>query len=83
MAGKMSFTDQVDALEDLAMQYGDLREDYSGRGMHGKQCYGIVTDRPMRLIEDAGEAGIKGAVMDSMGLDTIVYWPHISAPVPA
>lgn len=56
---------------------GSLRTDYSGRGMFGASCYGIVTDDATNCIEIAAEHGIKGARTDGMGLKTIVYWTHI------
>ena len=56
---------------------GDLRTDYSGRGMYGKLCYGVVTSRPIAVIEEAASQGLRGAQMDSMGLETIVYWPRV------
>jgi hypothetical protein len=59
--------------------YGDeqrhLREDYSGRGMFGRTCWGIVTAVPADVI---AAVGVKGAKMDSMGRRTIVYWPKVS-----
>jgi hypothetical protein len=51
-----------------------LRTDYSGRGMFGSTCWGIVCDDPNDVI---AEVGIKGAKTDSMGTSTIVYWPSI------
>lgn len=56
---------------------GALRTDYSGRGMFGAQCYGIVTDDPTNCIEVAAENGITGAKTDGMGRQAIVYWTHI------
>jgi hypothetical protein len=47
---------------------------YSGRGMYGKRCAGIVTDQPHECI---AIAGIRGAKLDNMGLQYIVYWPNI------
>ena len=55
----------------------NVREQYSGRGMYGKNCVGIVTSNPVEVIELAAQVGITGAKMDSMGMDTIVYWPKI------
>lgn len=68
-------------VECLALEFAksedDLRENYSGRGMYGSTCYGIVTDDPDGLVERAVELGLKGACTDSMGLSTIVYWKNI------
>lgn len=51
-----------------------LYTDYSGRGMFGQTCLGIVCDDPSDTIADAG---VHGARQDSLGRSTIVYWPHI------
>ena len=64
-----------------AVQDGDsrsLRTDYSGRGMFGRTCWGIVCDDPNDIIV---EVGLKGAKTDSMGTSTIVYWPNITGPI--
>lgn len=53
----------------------EVRSNYSGQGMYGRQCYGIVTDQPTAVIEMAASYGVFGAQTDSMGRDTIVYWP--------
>lgn len=55
---------------------GEVREGYSGRGMYGDECWGIVGDAT-KIIEVAGAHGLFGANMDSMGRDSIVYWPKI------
>lgn len=52
---------------------------YSGRGMFGKECVGIVTGDPQFIEEEAVMVGIRGARRDNMGLDYIVYWPNIPA----
>lgn len=69
---------QTEMIEDELTQWGDFRPDYSGRGMYGKTCPGIDTDTPTRVIEEAGALGLRGAVTDSMGKGTIVYWPHLA-----
>ncbi len=51
-----------------------IRTDYSGRGMFGSTCWGIVCDDPNEVI---AEVGVPGAKTDSMGTSTIVYWPNI------
>lgn len=71
----------VSILRDEISNYDDsFYLDYSGRGMFGKRCVGIVTAEPSRIIEEAAARGIRGARTDSMGRSTIVYWPDISAP---
>lgn len=51
-------------------------ENYSGRGMYGKRCWGIVTSNMVDCIETAACKGLTGAETDSMGLQSIVYWPR-------
>ena len=66
-------------LEAIAEQIdGDFRASYSGRGMGGRTCAGIVTDDPISCIEIAAQRGISGAKVDSMGRQSIVYWPTIA-----
>ena len=80
----MNMNEKIYIVECLASEYGvfgydePLRDNYSGRCMYGATCFGIVTDDPEGLIEAAIEAGLKGARTDSMGFDTIVYWPSIT-----
>ena len=56
---------------------GELRVSYSGRGMYGKTCLGIVCDNPDTVKKMASKKKITGACQDSMGLDYIVYWPSV------
>jgi hypothetical protein len=66
-------------LEEIADEIGGrLREGYSGRGMFGKECLGIVCDDAIGCIEAAGAKGITGAKTDNMGKSMIVYWPNLS-----
>jgi len=72
--GKLSDND-LDTFQAIADDAGgELYRGYSGRGMYGDTCIGI-TGNATKIIETAGEHGIKGAITDSMGLDDIVYWP--------
>jgi hypothetical protein len=66
----------IDLLENMS-DFGNrsVRNDYSGRGMYGKTCLGIVCDNPIHIIEEAAQRGLLGAKIDSMGQDSIVYWP--------
>jgi hypothetical protein len=74
----MNLENKIDTLNEIAdIVGGEMYERYSGRGMYGAQCYGIVCDDPVPCIEHAAENGIKGAVYDQMGLQYIVYWPNI------
>ncbi len=56
---------------------GTVRESYSGRGMFGRTCMGIVCYSHIRCIELAGKKGLKGASYDNMGLQYIVYWREL------
>lgn len=69
--------------------------DYSGRGMYGKRCVSVTTDKPLQEIicdilqvynemdmeEEFGELDIyqilRNTKSDSMGLDSVYYWPRI------
>lgn len=74
--------DPLEAICEVADEIGgSVRTDYSGRGMYGKKCVGIDCRNATECIELAASKGIKGARQDNMGLDMIVYWPHIQAPI--
>lgn len=69
----------LEKLESIAEDVdGKLRYEYSGRGMYGKTCVGIVCDNANNCLEVAGSYGIRGGLVDSMGLNQIVYWPKYS-----
>lgn len=67
------------------------RWDYSGRGMFGDQCFGIVGStrdlarfllRVVPVLEDEEDVPTdiwEDVRQDNMGLQTIFYWPGISA----
>lgn len=72
-----------------------ISENYSGRGMYGRKCFGIVIDRYTSacamafqlaaLLAKEGEEDLLGWLSgnvkeDSMGLGTIVYFPDIQWP---
>lgn len=75
----------IAALEDAGLEQEALREDYSGRGMYGKECPGLVGSRKefvrfyIRLAAQIGadeaEDLANAAREDSMGREEIVYWP--------
>lgn len=60
--------------------------DYSGRGMYGRTCVGIVLDYDAvadlsEAIADAGADEIldrEGRSQDSLGLNTIIYWTGVT-----
>jgi len=70
----------IEKIESVAKDAGwEVRRDYSGRGMFGKTCVGIVCRRPIMAIEFVAELGVRGAKIDDMGLDSIVYWPAVTS----
>lgn len=84
------FDNAVSAVEDEFGVDLNARKDYSGRGMYGKTCVGIVVDDATHMIaflhflaeeleEDfltiLHELGAGGS--DNMGLSTIYYWSHL------
>lgn len=74
-------TETLDTLQDICEENDwDLRTDYSGRGMYGTRCVGIVGPNPLEIVEAvASQTDLRGAQQDSMGRDAIVYWPGLSA----
>lgn len=74
---------------------GYTARSYSGRGMYGRSCLGVVASNVLEMFADMlnevdGSADedevlvvadlMRAAVTDSMGRDTIVYWPNIEPP---
>lgn len=67
----------------------EFRDDYSGRSMYGKKCVGIVPDVTymaclVQLVDYLRDEGVYNAYdllgdprVDSMGMDTIIYFPKI------
>jgi hypothetical protein len=61
-----------------------LRTDYSGRGMYGASCVGLVHSDIDSLIAFVSlvrtrvgdEWALRGARQDSMGMSVITYWPR-------
>lgn len=52
---------------------------YSGRGMYGDQCVGVVVESLARGLWDLGaEFGdeLPAPSIDNMGTDYILYWPN-------
>ena len=71
--------EKIKKIEKLAREInGSVRTDYSGRGMFGKTCYGIVCASANECLEVAGSHGLRGGKTDNMGKNYIVYWPNIS-----
>lgn len=75
----MDQREKVEAVRKTASEIdGRVESKYSGRGMFGKTCYGIVCDDRIQCIETAAANGLKGAKVDQLGKGYIVYWPDIS-----
>lgn len=55
----------------------EIRTDYSGRGMYGVECFGIVVE-PYSNIEDELEKYDVMGRKDNMGHDYIIYWPSLT-----
>ncbi|MDF7809314.1 hypothetical protein P4E94_17855 [Pontiellaceae bacterium B12219] len=74
----MNLEEKIEALHEVAeIIEGEIRDDYSGRGMYGQKCYGIDCYNPIECVEQAAIHGITGANYDQMGRQYIVYWPSI------
>lgn len=75
----MNTETKIEYIKDIcALVNGELRTDYSGRGMFGKKCIGIVTKYPDDAIAEAKTMCLPTPKVDNMALEFIVYWPQIS-----
>lgn len=75
------------ALDEIGIDY-EIVTSYSGRGMYGASCFGVVTSAPVAVgvaLAVAAEDDVSGADLgwivdsartDSMGRDLIVYFPN-------
>lgn len=87
---------ELDTVTDLAyeadLDVDDVFPAYSGRGMYGEQCLGLVCNigQFARFVQQVSrrvaegddelaelEAELPNVRTDSMGLGTIYYWPGI------
>lgn len=91
---RAQFTIPYDAAVEAAYVAGldpddAIRPDYSGRGMFGDTCFGLVYDEPreayrflialareldLDTVEDMLDTGVR---QGSMGLGTIAYFPRV------
>jgi hypothetical protein len=79
MSKNTKHEDDVQTIREVALAVdGTVRAAYSGKGMYGRLCYGIVCENPNRCLEEAGNRGLTHGLVDSMGLQSIVYWPHVT-----
>ena len=63
---------------------GEIYPDYSGRGMYGDECVGIILKdegdlfRFAGLLDDDFVELLGSPEWDSMGLREIAYWPKVT-----
>ena len=71
----------AEVVEQVANANGwDYRSDYSGRGMFGSTCVGIVGPDIMEIEDACKAAGITSDTWyDNMGIQYIVYFPKIKS----
>lgn len=85
------FSTIEDAVWDATGEPAEMTATYSGRGMYGTKCVGIVVDgegsmfgigaRLSQLDEDLAARLTETSLRsDSMGLSVIYYWPQVSCP---
>jgi len=55
----------------------EIRTDYSGRGMYGKECFGIVVESYSNIEDELEKYDVMGR-KDNMGHDMIIYWPSLT-----
>lgn len=80
----MTNEEKIQAIRETADAIdGKVRDGYSGRGMYGRTCYGIVCDDSTDCIIAATKLGLPRPSVDGMGKGYIVYWPRITASVEA
>lgn len=77
--------DQYTLFRDIVEGYGgNPRDNYSGRGMYGKECLGADFDSMQEFLEAMFEINESlpdfewgNVTTDSMGLGTVFYWRGI------
>ena len=86
----MSIEDGIRNLVKKNPKY-NIYEKYSGRGMFGRTCLGVVVSQQdsfmdfiiklTKYLDDNGiedvDFSLEGVSYDALGLDTIVYFPNI------
>src|SRR6185503_1826598 len=85
-------TELFNAIVETFQDMGATPRSYSGRGMYGKECFGVDSSNPVndliRLFGALAEQfdaeqiaevanALDGVRMDSMGRGSIMYWPSI------
>ncbi len=73
--------ENVRILKEVAERFDtEFQSNYSGRGMYGKECVGVICSDPMSLCLVLGREGFDVDLtprMDNMGRDMIVYFPDL------
>lgn len=86
----MTVEEAIRSYVDENEQY-EIYENYSGRGMFGRSCLGVVVKQGYSFMEfiinltrcmddndvDDIDFKLEGVTYDNLGLDTIVYFPNI------
>lgn len=76
----------IEALKEVCDELGIEYRSYSGRGMYGKRCFAIFAEDAMAAVvsiawelgrRDEDPSRLESIKSDSLGLDTVVYWPRI------
>lgn len=78
----------TDAINDACLDEAAIMK-YSGRFMYGQECLGVVfpsvreygyflVSLTIYTDEDTARDLAEKVRTDSMGMDTVFYWPHIS-----
>lgn len=63
-------------------EHGEVDRNYSGRGMYGETCLGVVIsdssifDLMFDVYDETGYR-LPDPHTDAMGMDTIYYWPGL------
>lgn len=83
----------IEQVTDWAESNGhSVQDSYSGRGMYGKRCFGVVVPHQLALLDLYFSLGYDSRngdnfsippepSTDSMGRDTIIYWPSLRMEV--
>ena len=86
----MTVRESIESFVSENEQY-ELYENYSGRGMFGRSCLGVVIKQGYSFMDfiinltrymddndvDDIDFKLEGATYDNLGLDTVVYFPNI------
>ena len=62
------------AIDEFSGDIESIYKDYSGRGMYGAKCFGIVVPPYSGIEEELEKYDVMGS-RDNMGRDMIIYWP--------